>query len=62
MSRVGGDTGYPKIIQSIVTFGSAPTVAGDNQIDVRADASSNDLTGQVNEQSQRGFIYAMRLV
>jgi len=62
ISRVGGDTGYPKVVQSIVTFGSAPTVAGDNQIDVRVDASSNDLTGQVNEQSQRGFIYAMRLV
>lgn len=59
--RVGGDTGYPKTIQSIVIFGSAPTVAGDNQIDVRVSGSSNDLTGQVNEQALRGFIYVMRL-
>jgi len=61
ISRVGGDTGYPRESTCLVEFGSAPVAATDNQIDVRAVASSGDLTGQANAQGERGFIQIMRV-
>ena len=59
--RVGGDTSYPRIACSLVTFGSAPVNPGDNQIDVRVSGSSGDLTAQGNVQAERGFIQILKV-
>ena len=61
ISRVGGDTGYPRESTCMVNFASAPVAPTDNQIDIRAVANSNDLTGQANAQGERGFVQIMRV-
>jgi hypothetical protein len=61
LSRIGGDTGFPRETTCLVNFASAPVAATDNQIDIRAVGSSADLTGQANAQSERGFLQIMRV-
>lgn len=61
VSRIGGDTGYPRASYCIVDFASAPVAATDNKIDIRVDASSNDLITQANAQAERGYIYIMQV-